>query len=493
MPTTDAPPAERARTRHLASELSSTFRPADPVARALTAASMSLTVANGMFYAVSALLFTRAMGIPVVTVGLGLTAAGAVGVLTSLCAGFLADRVGALRLLTLCVVAQGLSLAAFSVVDGVAAFVAVACLATGTRQAGASARSALVARSFTGPSRVEMRARLHVVVNVGIGVGTCVAAAALLVDTPVAYRVSVLVVGCVAATGAVPLVRLARSSAARRTVGPAPDELETSSTVPPGRSPFRDPQYLVAVGLTSVFAVHFGLQTVGLPLWVAEHTSVPSVMISVLLVLNTVLVALFQVRFARGATTVPAAARTMTRACVVLAVACGLYAAAAVGDVALAVSLLVLAAVVHAAAELWGEAGSWTLSFDLADERTAGAYQGVSTMGYALAMMVAPLLVTATALSHGTAGWAVLAALFLVVGLAFFAGSRRWAPHRVPAARATLQGSDLPLDQPAEVDLRLEEPVEGPGEQTGPHEVEEGHRRLRAAGTVELGEQQPAP
>jgi MFS family permease len=456
MPTTDAPRVERARTRRLVSEVSSTFRPADPVARALTAASLSLTVANGMFYAVSALLFTRAMGIPAVTVGIGLTVSGAVGVLTSLGAGYLADRVGALRLLTLCVVAQGLSLASFSVVDGVPAFVAVACLATGARQAGASARSALVARSFTGPSRVEMRARLHVVVNVGIGLGTCVAAAALLVDTPAAYRIAVFAVGCVTTTGALPLVRLARSteaarrlaepaaSAARKTAGPetaaqgatagsegptvsGPDEAAPAAG--PGRSPFRDPQYLVVVGLTSVFAVHFGLQTVGLPLWIASHTEVPSVMISVLLVLNTVLVALFQVRFARGATTVPSAARTMTRACVVLAVACGLYAAAAVGNVALAVTVLVVAALVHAAAELWGEAGSWTLSFDLADERTAGAYQGLSTMGYAVATMVAPLLVTTTVISHGPAGWAMLAGLFVLVGLAFALGARRWAPH----------------------------------------------------------------
>jgi len=433
MPTTDAPRVERARTRRLVSEVSSTFRPADPVARALTAASLSLTVANGMFYAVSALLFTRAMGIPAVTVGIGLTVSGAVGVLTSLGAGYLADRVGALRLLTLCVVAQGLSLASFSVVDGVPAFVAVACLATGARQAGASARSALVARSFTGPSRVEMRARLHVVVNVGIGLGTCVAAAALLVDTAAAYRIAVFAVGCVTTTGALPLVRLARSTeAARRLAEPAasgPEPDEAAPAAGPGRSPFRDPQYLVVVGLTSVFAVHFGLQTVGLPLWIASHTEVPSVMISVLLVLNTVLVALFQVRFARGATTVPSAARTMTRACVVLALACGLYAAAAVGNVALAVTVLVVAALVHAAAELWGEAGSWTLSFDLADERTAGAYQGLSTMGYAVATMIAPLLVTTTAISHGPAGWAMLAGLFVLVGLAFALGARRWAPH----------------------------------------------------------------
>jgi MFS family permease len=422
---------------------------------------MSLTVANGMFYAVSALLFTRSMGIDPITVGVGLTVAGAVGVLASLGAGFLADRVGALRLLIVCVLVQGIALASFALADGVVAFVGIACLATGTRQAGGSARSALVARSFSGPTRIEMRARLHVVVNVGIGIGTCVAAVALLLDTDAGYRVSVLVVGLLAATGAAPLVRLARRpvstadgvprTAALEAAGPV-DPLDpayrdgtdgalgrapvaataatpTTLSPPPasrGRSPFRDPQYLAMVGLTSVFGVHFGMQTVGLPLWIAGHTQAPTVMISGLLLLNTVLVALFQVRFSRGATSVPSAARTMTRACVVLAVACGLYGAAATGNALLAVVLLVLAALVHAAAELWGEAGSWTLSFDMADERTAGAYQGVSQMGQSVAMMVAPLLVTATAIAHGIAGWGALAALFLLVALGFVVGGRRW-------------------------------------------------------------------
>lgn len=410
---------------------------------------MSLTVANGMFYAVSALLFTRSMGIDPITVGIGLTVAGAVGVLASLGAGFLADRVGALRLLIVCVLVQGLALASFAVADGVVAFVLIACLATGTRQAGGAARSALVARSFTGPTRIEMRARLHVVVNIGIGIGTCVAAGALLVDTDVAYRASVLVVGLLATSGAVPLVRLARRSVAVELVEPVlvvpvlvePDGRARSEdhaaladgppegsgeAQPRGRSPFRDPAYLTMVGLTSVFGIHFGMQTVGLPLWIAGHTQAPTIMISVLLLVNTVLVALFQVRFSRRATSVVSAARTMTRACVVLALACGLYAAAALGNALLAVVLLLVAAIVHAAAELWGEAGSWTLSFDMADERTAGAYQGVSQTGQSIAMMAAPLLVTATAIAHGVAGWAALAVLFLLVAVGFVLGGRRW-------------------------------------------------------------------
>ncbi|WP_456599331.1 hypothetical protein [Blastococcus sp. SYSU DS0616] len=117
----------------------------------------------------------------------------------------------------------------------------------------------------------------------------------------------------------------------------------------------------------------------------------------------------------------------MALAGAMLAVACALYAAAGLGGVVVAVGVLVLAALAHTAGEMWGEAGSWGLAFELADERRAGAYQGVSQTGYALGAMAAPLVVTATAVEHGAAGWAVLGATFLVAGLLTLAIARRAA------------------------------------------------------------------
>jgi len=49
----------------------------------------------------------------------------------------------------------------------------------------------------------------------------------------------------------------------------------------------------------------------------------------------------------------------------------------------------------------------------------------------AVGTMLAPLVVTATAIEHGTAGWAALAALFLIAGLSTL-GLVRW--HRVHAS-----------------------------------------------------------
>ena len=101
-----------------------------------------------------------------------------------------------------------------------------------------------------------------------------------------------------------------------------------------------------------------------------------------------------------------------------LAAACLLYAAAgSVGAVA-AVVILVSAELLGTWAEIWCEAGGWGLAFELADPASAGAYQGLTQTGYALASMVAPALVTVTAVDHGFPGWAFLAVLFAAAGAA---------------------------------------------------------------------------
>ncbi len=43
-----------------------------------------------------------------------------------------------------------------------------------------------------------------------------------------------------------------------------------------------------------------------------------------------------------------------------------------------------------------------------------GSYQGVYGTGYAVGAMIAPAVVTMTAIDLGTAGWAILAAMFAV-------------------------------------------------------------------------------
>lgn len=46
--------------------------------------------------------------------------------------------------------------------------------------------------------------------------------------------------------------------------------------------------------------IHHALLTIGMPLWIAGHTTAPHWLVSGLLLLNTVMVVLFQVRASRG-------------------------------------------------------------------------------------------------------------------------------------------------------------------------------------------------
>ena len=84
--------------------------PPDPVQRALTLATMTASLSTGLFYSVSALYFTRVIGLTATTVGLGLTIAGAVGVVASFLGGYAADRVGADRLQLVANAVQGVAL-----------------------------------------------------------------------------------------------------------------------------------------------------------------------------------------------------------------------------------------------------------------------------------------------------------------------------------------------------------------------------------------------
>lgn len=402
-----------------------TFFPSDRVARSLTLSTMAFALSSGVFYTVSALYFTRVIGLGATTVGLGLGIAGGVGVLAAYGAGWLSDRVGAHHVQAWATGLNGLAMLAYTLASDAVVFTLVACLAIGMRSASGSSKQAMLARWYTGPERVEVRARMRVVTNVFIGLGTVGAAAALLVDTPAAYRTAMLAVGVLLLLAALPLARLGRQvpELAARMVQHAVAEQPIdegaingqAARTRHGSSPWRDRRYVAGVACNAVIAMHFGLQTVGVPLWVAT-TEAPTAMVAVLLVLNTVVVAALQVRASRGTHDVRHAGVTVRRASWLLAAACVLYALAGYGNLVAACALLLVAALAHSLGEILGEAGGWGMAFELADPQHAGAYQGLSQTGYAVASMVAPALVTATAIEHGTVGWLGLAALFVVAG-----------------------------------------------------------------------------
>jgi MFS family permease len=444
------------------------------IERALTWSTATSSLAKGVLFSISALFFTRVIGLPATTVGTGLTIAGAAGIAAAYGAGHLADRIGARRILLGATVAQGAALGAYVLARTPLAFVLVACVAVGAQGAQRTAQATLLAGAFTGPGRVRTRARLRVVTNMGVGAGSAVAAGALAIQTLSAYAVAMLAAACLVLASAWPLRTLpnpapshpapshpapshpaAEHDAAGRVGGqiagaqtaggfaaggPTTPERALPERAAGRRAPLRDRRYLGIAGLNGVINMQFGLLTVGVPLWVAGHTRAPAGLVALLLVLNTVVVTLSQIPAARLAGNVRAAGRAVLAAGVLLVVACLLYAGAGHGGVAVAVVLLVLAVLAHSGGEVLSEAGSWELAFELADPRFAGAYQGVSQTGVALGTMLAPAVVTTTAVTHGTPGWLALGALFLAAaaGTLVIVSKSAAGPPARPRARLVL-------------------------------------------------------
>lgn len=393
-----------------------TLRPDDRTAAALTTSAMAASFSNGIFYSVSIVFLTQIAGLSTGTIGLGLTLAGAVGLLASFAAGYLADLVGARRVLIASTVAQGLALFAYTATTTTTTFITAASAVVAARSAQNTARATVLAQAFTPAQAVLVRARLGVVINVFIGLGTTAAALAFVAGDAPAYRTALLAAGAFVLASALPLRAVA---ADRLAAAMSPSDNRTDQT-PDRRSPLRDSTFLMVSALNIALAMHAGMLTIGVPLWITTRTTAPPVTVSALLLLNALLVVTIQVRVARKVRGVRDGARTVALAGALLALACALYALTAGRDVTLVVVLLLLLAamVTHTMGEIAAEVGSWTLAFDLSPQHAHGRYQGISQASVAAGAMIAPFIVTGTAIQHGPPGWLLLGLFFAGAGMA---------------------------------------------------------------------------
>jgi MFS family permease len=365
---------------------------------------------------VAALFFTRTLGFGAARVGVVLTVAGLAGVLASLPAGRAADRFGIKPSYTVLLVAEAAAVGALAFCTSFWAFAAVACVSTAVDRAASAVRQALYAQAFDPETRVADRAAIRAVTNVAIGVGAAVAALVLQGDSRWLFQAAILA-NAFSFVGVAPLLPgIALREPARAVTSHAPRPPKIRVARP----------YQAVSALNAVLTLQFAFFDIGLPLWLLQDTRAPRFMVSGMLILNTALVVLFQVRVARGVQGIAAAARATCLGALVLAGACVTTACAKGLSPVAAVVVLVLASVLLTVGEVLTQAGSWTLSYDLADERAVGAYQGVFTAGTAAGQMAGPLVVTQTAIRHGLAGWALLGAVFALAGFTMVPVAR-WA------------------------------------------------------------------
>ncbi|WP_313813245.1 MFS transporter [Glutamicibacter sp.] len=402
---------------------------ADPVLRILASITFVGRIGRGVFLAVTVLFMTSIVGLSAGEVALVLGVSSAVGVCTAYLGGRLTDRYSARRLLFVLMTAESFALGCYGFATNFAGVLILASLLQALSSAANTVRMAIVAHAFVGEARVQARALLRTVINVAIALGAAVAAIALISDTADSYRIAMIGAGTVNLLGIIPLLKLpsrvdstAKSSRRATAVPNRPTNCETSRTL---TSPFRDRRYLLLTTYSVIFGMQFSLFEVGVPLWIVNNTVVPAALVAILLMLNTAVVIVFQIPLSKGTHDLRKAGKAVGMAGISLAFACVVYSLAAGVPAVPAISLLVLATVAHAFAEVWSQAGTWAMSFELAHEASPGAYQGVFAMGTGIGAMCAPFVVAGTALKFGTTGWIFLALIFIGSSLGIAAIARK--------------------------------------------------------------------
>jgi Major Facilitator Superfamily len=385
---------------------------------------------TGLFITISVLFFTRSVGLTVAQVGLGLGVAGIFGMMSGPAMGWLADRWGARTTMALLLTADGVGILSYVLVHSLATFLPLACAVTIVDRGATAVRGSLIVHALPASGLARSRGYLRATMNVGMGAGAALAAIALQAGTRGAYLVIVVIDAATYLAAASLLLRL-RSHDGRGGQPPGTGRRPR----PARRGALTDRPYLLVTALNGVLSLQFGILQIGIPLWVIQFTRAPRWIISAVLVLNTVLVAVLQVRASRGIEQPQHAASICARAGLLLALACITYGFAQGVPALMAVAILLTGAILSSLGEILSTAAAWTLSYELADPSAHGMYQGVFTTGVSAGMLMSAPILANTAIRFGLPGWLALAVFFSGAGAALIPATR-WALGR-NRARAT--------------------------------------------------------
>jgi MFS-type transporter involved in bile tolerance (Atg22 family) len=382
----------------------------------------------GVFLTASAIFFTRTVGLTAGQVGLGLTVANLFGLLCTVPIGRLADRFGPRPALLVTYAGLAVLFALYCWVGSFAAFVVLTSLISIGETSVNPLRMTLTKASFPPAEQVRVSSQMRSVFNIGFMLGALVAGVALTVGTRGAFVAVVLTTAVVQAACLLIILRL-----------PVPPHVRASREVlGASRSGLRDARFVGLSVLNGVIELFQPILTIGLPLWIVTWTDAPAGLNSVLLIVDTIIVFVFQVAVSRGATTTDGSARILRRAGLLLAGSCLVFALTQDTGTAVAAPLLIVGAVVLVIGELSQAAGAFGLSLYLPPPGRQGEYQGVFALGRGLQQTVGPILVTSLVIGPGRPGWVAMAALFAVAGLLV-----------VPLARSAEQAVRAGAPQPA--------------------------------------------
>jgi hypothetical protein len=380
-------------------------------------------IGTGLMLPMSALYFTRGVGLSAISVGLGLSIAGVIGLAATPLTGPLVERFSARGVLVGCYVNSAIVYAVYPLIHAYAAFVAAVSAAAVANRITQPSRVAFV-RALAGSNEtsVGLLATVATVRNAGFAVGGLLTTVALAAGRREGY---------VALALANAVSYLAAACGLRGLGSPAGKAPKVSSGHVYGKLLREHRDYLMLAALNAVLLLYDSVLVVGVPLWLTRYTRASVALAGLLFTLNTVLVVGLQIRVSRSTADTGRAARAYARSGAVAATACLLFAAAGGAAVELAIMLLVLGGISLTFGELWASAAEWGASIALAPEANRSYFLSVFGTGTAAQMAFGPGLVSFALAWGGRAGWLLLGTLMLAAGL----GAKRVTGARARALK----------------------------------------------------------
>jgi hypothetical protein len=377
---------------------------------------------TGVWLTTSTILMVRVVHLHPAQVGLGLTGGGMLG-LAAVWPVTTATRRWPVRWVAVTLyLLRGLFFLSFLFVRSAPTYYVATALVAIVNRPATSVNQVLVSRYVPDEQRTSTLATMHVATNTGLMTGSLLASVALLLPSRTSMDAVVLANSLSFLLAAWQVWRAAAGPQTRAGRAGGAGVAGGGHAAGAGWLTWRF--LFVTIGC-GVLALLFPLFNVEIPLWLTTKTQVPAITVSVLFLLNTVLVVLFQSRLTKWATGIRNGVRAGAVAgvcvigcCGVLAALPGLFTWVATGGFVLAAGLLTFG-------EMNQGSAAWTLSFGLSPEVERTRALALFNTGQAAAFVVGPALCTSVVAWAGRAGFAVLAAIVAAgIGCVILGGHR---------------------------------------------------------------------
>jgi MFS family permease len=374
--------------------------------RVLAVNALLDSAGTGLAAVVLPFYLLRVAGLPAAAFAVILTAGGIAELATAVPSGPLATRFGPWRYAIATRLGRAAGYAALAFCGSFGALLGLS-IAIGVLRAGGNGLNQSLTAAVVDPDeRGSTLAVTRAVRNLGYLAAGGLAAILLATGSDPLLRVALLLNALSFVAGAL-LLRRIRPPRGRVEVRPRMDF-----------SVLRDVRFLGLIVAAAVFASTVRVLDVALPLIVLDRPGVPAALVAGAVLLNTVLVVVFQHRVATSIDDVPAARRGLRRATVFLTGMALVLAVLPAGPPAVVVAAVGIAALLLTLGEMTESPAWWTLAYEQAPPGRSTEYLAAFDLSYALLNIAGPPLLVLVA-AHGSIGWPLYAAA--VIGAAALA------------------------------------------------------------------------